>query len=337
MKGDILMVCPICRTEYYGEKCPNCNEYADVALQREKVNEAVSRTGRILSEIFKSKRFLTYSIILSVVCGLYSLAFLYAMPYSGLISSAISYGLYIGFGIVSLVAAWKLYSQSSKEKGKDLLARLNYFPKLLHVMAVIAFVCCIILTAMMALGLLVTIGSLSAIDGELVPEIKQMIIEMQSSGEIVLDESLTTEKLFSIIDWIGNYIIVVFIAVVALLGGATAFSYFKMKTYKSITVFVGNLESTAVTYTYISPIKFSSKLIFVIGIIDIVLSAPSALLLGIGALAPVMQGVLLIITSKLFAEINVRLEENARYVFEERKALDNIVAYYREKENRGEI
>ena len=76
------MVCPICNTELYDgcERCPNCNEYVEVAFQKRKLNEAAMRTGSILSEIFKSKRFLTFCVILSVVCGLYALAFFYEIP-----------------------------------------------------------------------------------------------------------------------------------------------------------------------------------------------------------------------------------------------------------------
>lgn len=329
------MVCPICNTEFYDEngRCPNCNEYAEVAIQRCKVNEAVSRTGNILSEIFKSKRFLTYCVILSVICGLYAIAFFYEIPSTNIVSAALSYGLYIGFGVVSLVAAWKLYSQSTNESRRELLTKFNSYQKLMRVMTVISFVLYVIAISGIMLGFFILLGNLKAIDSEIIPQIKAAIVEMQATGELVLDEGMTTEKMFEMLDWISKHIVAVMIAAIVLVGGVVVFTYYKMKAYKSITDFISNLESTTVTFAYISPIKFSSKLILVIGIIDIVIAAPSALLVGIGALAPVMQGVLLIITSKLFAEINTRLEENAREVFEERRILDNMIMFYRSKEN----
>ena len=332
------MVCPICNTDLYDgcEKCPNCNEYVEVAFQKRKLNEAAMRTGSILSEIFKSKRFLTFCIILSVVCGLYALAFFYEIPYSGVISAAINYGLYIGFGIVSLVAAWKLYSRCDSESKKELLQKFNAFPKLMHIMSVIAFVLCIIGVAGLLLGLLVVIGNADMISSDVVPELKNMILEMQASGEIVLDEGISMQYVFDIIDWAAKYIVVIMAVVIVIMVCAIVVSYFNMKMYKSITLFVQNLESTSITYAYISPAKFSAKLIKVMGIINIIAAAPTALGAGIGAIAPVMQGVLLIITSNLFREIDTRLEANAKDVFEQRRILENMMAYYRNKENSRE-
>ena len=140
------------------------------------------------------------------------------------------------------------------------------------------------------------------------------------------------QYVFDIIDWAAGFIVVIMIIVMVIMACAIVVSYFNMKMYKSITMFVQNLESTSVTYAYISPVKFSAKLIKVMGIIGIVTSAPTALLSSIGAIAPVMQGVLLIITSNLFAEIDERLEANAKDVFEQRRILENMMAYYRSKE-----
>ena len=328
------MVCPICNTELYDgcERCPNCNEYVEVAFQKRKLNEAAMRTGSILSEIFKSKRFLTFCVILSVVCGLYALAFFYEIPYSGFISAALNYGLYIGFGIVSLVAAWKIYSSNGNESKKDLFSKFNSFPKLMHIMSIIAFVVCIIGAAVLLLGLLVVIGNADMISSDVVPELKEMLLEMQANGEIVLDEGISMQYVFDIIDWASGFLAVIMIIVIVIMVCAIVVSYFNMKMYKSITIFVQNLESTSVTYAYISPAKFSAKLIKVMGIINIIAAAPAALGAGIGAIAPVMQGVLLIITSNLFAEIDERLEANAKDVFEQRRILENMMAYYRSKE-----
>lgn len=329
------MVCPICNTELYDgcEKCPNCNEYVEVAFQKRKLNEAAMRTGSILSEIFKSKRFLTFCIILSVVCGLYALAFFYEIPYSGVISAAINYGLYIGFGIVSLVAAWKLYSSRDSESKKELLQKFNAFPKLMHIMSVIVFVVSIIGAAGLLLGLLLILGNAGIIGSEVVPELKEMLLEMQANGEIVLEDGITMQHVFDIIDWAAGFLAVIMIIVIVIMGCAIVYSLFNMKMYKSITLFVQNLESTSITYAYISPAKFSAKLIKVMGIINIIVAAPAALGAGIGAIAPVMQGVLLIITANLFGEIDTRLKANAKDVFEERRILENMMAYYRSREN----
>ena len=332
------MVCPICNTELYDgcERCPNCNEYVEVAFQKRKLNDAAMRTGSILSEIFKSKRFLTFCVILSVVCGLYALAFFYDISSFGVVSAALNYGLYIGFGAVSLVAAWKLYSSRENDSKKDLFSRFNYFPKLMHIMSIIAFVVCIIGAAVLILGLLVVIGNADMISSDVLPELKNMILEMQANGEIVLDEGISMQYVFDIIDWAAKYIVVIMAVVIVIMACAIVVSYFNMKMYKSITIFVQNLESTSVTYAYISPVKFSAKLIKVMGIISIIVSAPTALASGIGAIAPVMQGVLLIITANLFSEINTRLEANAKDVFEQRRILENMMAYYRSKENNPE-
>ena len=186
------------------------------------------------------------------------------------------------------------------------------------------------------LGLLVVIGNADMISSDVVPELKNMILEMQASGEIVLDEGISMQYVFDIIDWAAKYIVVIMAVVIVIMVCAIVVSYFNMKMYKSITLFVQNLESTSITYAYISPAKFSAKLIKVMGIINIIAAAPTALGAGIGAIAPVMQGVLLIITSNLFREIDTRLEANAKDVFEQRRILENMMAYYRNKENSRE-
>ena len=328
------MVCPNCNTEFYDEngKCPNCNEYVDIMCQRQKLNAAITRTQKAILEIFKSQKFLTYSVILSIVCGLYSLALFYEIPYSGVVSAAMTYGLYVGFSIVSVTAVWKLRSQTQKDLNKDLLIKLNAFPKLLHIMSMISFVLYIIGAAFLLISVLLVVGNMDVITNDVIPEIKAMITEVVNSGMIELEDGVTTSQIFDIIDVFGKYIVYILIAIMGLLVGSIILAHYKKKMYKSMTEFISGVESTSITFAYISPMNFSSKLILVIGIIDIVISAPLVIFVGVGALAPLMQGVWLIVTSKLFAEIDAKLKASSGEIFEERRILENMVMYYRRKE-----
>ena len=328
------MVCPNCNTEFYDEsgKCPNCNEYVDIMCQRQKLNMAIISFKGAVADIFKSKRFLTYSVILSIICGIYSLAFFYEIPYSGVVSAAITYGLYVGFGIVSVTAAWKLRSQMSKDLNKDLLGKMNAFPKLLHIMSMISFVLYIIGAAFLLIAILLVAFNMNVITSDVIPELKAMITEVINSEMIELEDGVTTSQIFDIIDVVAKYLVFVLIAIMGILVGNIILTHYKKKMFRGMTEFISNIESTSVTFAYISPMNFSSKLLLVIGIIDIVTSVPAVLLVGVGALAPLMQGVWFIVTSKLFAEIDSKLKESSGKIFEERRILENMTMYYRRKE-----
>ena len=328
------MVCPICNTLIEDEsviKCPGCNEYLDVIQQRQKVNQTVSRTGGILSEIFKSKRFRTFCILFSIVCGFYAVSCLLSIPYYGLFSSVITYGLYVGFGIVSLIAAWNLHSQSTNKSGKELLGKFNNFYKLMHIMMVISFVGLIVAGVIMFFSLIALIGNAGAI-AETIPELKQTILTMQESGEIVFSEEFTVDQLFDIMDFVAQNSVAFFALVTALIAGGCVYSFYNMKTYKSITLFIGNLESTAVTYAYIPPVKYSKKLLTVMGIINIAMAAPMLYFYTVSGLIAVLYGVIMIVLANIFEEFNSKLSENSGRIYEERSILDNMIASHKAQE-----
>lgn len=328
------MVCPICNTLIEDEsaiKCPGCNEYLDVAQQRQRVNQAVSRTGGILSEIFKSKRFRAFCILFSIVCGFYAVACLLSISYYGLFSSIITYGLYIGFGIVSLVAAWNLYTQSTKKSGKELLGKFNNFYKLMQIMMAISFFGLIVLCIIMFLYLIVLIGNTNAI-AEAIPELKQTILTMQQSGEIVFTEDFTMDQLFAIMDFVAQNAILVFVLTTALMVGGCVYSFYNMKAYKSITLFVGNLESTAVTYAYIPSGKYSKKLLVVMGIINIVMATPTLSISIVSGAVSILYGVIMIVLANIFDEFNTKLSENSGRIYEQRSILDNMIASHKAQE-----
>lgn len=105
------MNCPVCNAFIEDENakvCPCCNSNLKIAFQKQKVADAVFRNGEILDKAFKSKMFRVYAIIMSVICGLYALSVFYALPSEGIFSVSISYGLYLGFGIATLVGMWRL-------------------------------------------------------------------------------------------------------------------------------------------------------------------------------------------------------------------------------------
>lgn len=328
------MVCPICNSAFYNEsgKCPNCDEYVEIICQRQKLNDAIYSFRSAVADIFKSKRFLTYCIILSIACGCYALAFFYEIPYSGFMSAATAYGLYIGFGIVSVSAVWKLRSQTSNEINKDLLGKMNAYPKLWNIMSIIGFVFYIIGAALAAIVVLLVAFNMNFIKSEVIPEIKAMVTEVVNGGHIKLEDDVTISDVLNGIDVVAESLVFILIAIVIFLTVTIIIMHYKKKMYKGMTEFISNIESTSITFAYIPPSSFSSRLLTVIGIIDIITSVPAVLLVGAGALAPLMQGVWLIVTAKLFSEINVKLTESSRVIFEERRILENMVMYYRHKE-----
>lgn len=317
------MFCPVCNTQIEDgnlKYCPNCNENIKIAEQKIKVNAGIAKTGEILKEIFRSKRFLTYSVILSIVCGLYALAFLYSLP-----TLNIAAGLYVGFGTASLVAAWKLYASSAGNKpDKKLISQLKLLPTFMHIMSTIVFVLMIIASAGIALGFFAILGAMSEM-GSITEAVKDAFAQLEAQGTLVFEGDFTFERLLEIISVVEKYLVPIMLAIMVLFVGMTVFYYFRKNAYKSQKLFLENLESTTVTSVYVAPFKFSSKLLMVVGIIDIVISAPSAIFGGLVSVAPVMIGVHMIITSLLFKEINAKLEENSKYVNEERRILDNMM------------
>ena len=320
---EVIMFCPVCNTLIEDENvryCPNCNENIKIAEQRAKVNEGIAKNGEILKGIFRSKRFLTYCIILSIACGLYALAFLESLP-----TLNIGAGLYAGLGIASLVAAWQIYASAvSKKPEKKLISQMKLFPTLMHIMSTIVFVLMIIVSVAMVFGFVAILGAMSEVDS-LSGAIKEAIAELEAQGMIVFEEDFTPETFYGILDVVERYLVPVFIAIIVLLAGITVFYYFEKKAYKSEKLFLENLEATVITSVYMTPFNFSSKLLKVIGIFEIIISAPSAILMGIGGIAPVMLGVHMIITSLLFKDIDGQLSENSKYVSQERSILDNMM------------
>lgn len=317
------MFCPVCNTQIEDgnlKYCPNCNENIKIAEQKIKVNAGIAKTGEILKEIFRSKRFLTYSVILSIVCGLYALAFLYSLP-----TLNIAAGLYVGFGTASLVAAWKLYASCADNKpDKKLISQLKLLPTFMHIMSTIVFVLMIIASAGIALGFFAILGAMSEM-GSITEAVKDAFAQLEAQGTLVFEGDFTFERLLEIISVVEKYLVPIMLAIMVLFVGMTVFYYFRKNAYKSQKLFLENLESTTVTSVYVAPFKFSSKLLMVVGIIDIVISAPPAIFGGLVSVAPVMIGVHMIITSLLFKEINAKLEENSKYVNEERRILDSMM------------
>lgn len=323
------MVCPICNTVIEDEgvlQCPTCNEYLDVSMQKKKVNEAIARTGTILTGTFKSKRFFTFCILISVLVGLYAFVILSSLPTLDIVS-----GLYLGFGIVTLISAWKMYTGKTDEPGNELLKKFNAYYKLMHVMSVIAFVCLIVCTALIALSAFAIGASINKADYNVAYEAKQAIYQLYVSGNLVLNGGMTINSVFEAVDMIVEYFVIVAIVAIILLCIGTVYAYFRTRVYKSIKTFIINLEDTTVTYAYISPYKFSAKLIKVIAIIDIVIAGLSFVSVSMSALPSILQGVILIILAKLFGELNAQLEENTNDVSEQRRILDELIMSHKEE------
>lgn len=317
------MFCPVCNTQFDDENakyCPNCNENIKIAEQRIKVNEGIAKTGDILREIFRSKKFLTYCVILSVICGLYAFAFLDSLP-----TLNISAGLYIGFGVATLVAAWKLYASCAQNKAeKQLISQMKLLPTYMHIMSSIVFVLMIIASAAILLGFFALLGAMNQVDS-ISDAVREAFAEMEAQGVIVFEGDFTPDMFFKILSFVEEHIILIMIVAFILMAGITVFYYFEKKAYKSQKLFFENLEAMAVTSVYMTPAMFSPKLLMVVGIIDIVIAAPAVGFAVAGNIASVMLGVFMIITSRLFKEINEKLEENGKYVSEQRKILDNMM------------
>lgn len=322
------MFCPVCNTQIDDESaryCPNCNTNIKIAEQRVKVNNSIAKTGETLREIFRSKSFLTYCIILSVVCGLFALAFLDSLSYSDIVSAAMSYGLHIGFGTASLVAAWKLYSESAEKKpDKKLISQFKLFPTVLGILSTVAFVCMIIGAVAMAIAFVGLSFSLSEV-GSITESIKNMLPDLEAQGVIVFDSEFTPELFLDIVAFVEQHIVIIGIIFVVIMIALAVFYGFEKNAYKAQKMFIENLESVAVTSVYMPTFKYSSKLLMAVGVMQIVVASPTAIYAGVAGVAPIMLGVLTIIASNLFKEMNQKLENNAKFVNEQRKILDSMM------------
>lgn len=323
------MFCPVCNTQFEDENvryCPNCNTNVKIAEQRVKVNNCIAKTGDVLREIFRSKSFLTYCIILSVVCGLFALAFLDSLSYTDIVSAAMSYGLYIGFGTASLVAAWKLYSESAQKKPeKKLISQFKLFPTVMGILSTITFVCMIIGAVAIAIAFVGLSATLSSQQESITDMVREMLPELEAQGVILFEGDFTEELFLEIVSFIEQHLVIIGIVAVILMIALAVFYGFEKKAYKAQKMFIENLESTAVTSVYMPNFKYSSKLLLVVGIFEIIISSSSAFLSGVAGVAPIMMGVLMIITSKLFTEMDQKLTNNAMFVNEQRRILDNMM------------
>lgn len=324
------MNCPVCNTFIEDENakvCPCCNSNLKIAFQKKKVADAVLRNGEILDKAFKSSRFRTYAIIMSVICGLYALSVFYAIPSEGVMSAVLSYGLYLGFGIATLVGMWRLNSNKNSVPDKKDVTLLTYFPSLMHIMSNIMFVVMIVVCVFVFIALLVFTIDIRGGEGEMLNNIKAQISELEAQGIIVFDADFSKELLYNVFDILSRYAVLILIAVTVILAAGAVLYFFYARAFRSLKSYLGNLDTVLVTGIYAEPkIKFSRNLILAMGIVMIVVESPSIFFSGIfESLPSVLMGVYLIMSSMIFDEIHRDLSRNGEYVDEQRRILDDML------------
>lgn len=326
-----IMNCPICGAFIEDENakvCPNCGENLKIAFQRQKVNEAAAANVRLLNNTFKSGRFLACAIMLSVVCGLYALAFFYSITYDGIISAGISYALYLVFGIFTLVGMWKLYSNKSDGINKKDVEYLGYFPRLMQIITMVLFVCMIVVTVIVVIALAAAAVAINISNNI---SINELIAELEREGIVSVSFDIDKELIYKLYDIFVNFAYLIVVVISVVLVAYTVFCLFASKAYKNIKLYADSLASLTVTGMYMPPAKFSSKLIFVMGILQLVLSAPGLLGNSIEQLPSVALGVYLILISRIFKDLDAGLSLNNMKLENERRILDSMI--FEEKNN----
>lgn len=332
------MNCPVCNAFIEDENakvCPCCNSNLKIAFQKQKVADAVFRNGEILDKAFKSKMFRVYAIIMSVICGLYALSVFYALPSEGIFSVSISYGLYLGFGIATLVGMWRLNCGKDSTPDKKNVTLLKYFPSLMHIMSNIMFVIMIVVCAFVFIALLLFTIAVKC-DSEVVNNIRMYISELEAQGIIIFDADITEDIFNNVLDIMVKYSVVILIAVTVILAAGAVLYFFYARAFRSLKSYLGNLDTVFVTGIYAEPkIGFSRNLILAVGIIMIVFESPSILFSGLfDSLPSVLMGVYLIMSSMIFDEIHRNLSLNGQYVEEQRRILDDMI--YEESRSESE-
>lgn len=316
------MYCPKCNAEIPDGSivCNVCDEPFAVEQQRGKFLKARENSIGIISDMFHSKLFLVLSIFMSVLCGV---SFISTFSNGFDITSA----LVFAFSLVSMIAAWQLYSEKGRPDQKKmkhfkmLAQSLKIICKVLYITLIVVLVLCILLLSFSA-------AIIKAAEDEMDVSFEEMIDEaITESGIEVDDETMEIVK-----DLITGSLVLLIPIVVVVFGIIIALYVLYTSTFKKAERYMSDLEDTCTSGDYKTE-KCPSQFIFVMGIICASIGV-CTLSSGISCLYYGMIGAYLIVLSLVFKKLHALELENNKLIAAEEAELSRIAFMTNEYNNK---
>ena len=260
------MYCPKCGAELNDGSviCNVCGEHFAMELQKGRFLAAKNKTLDILSDFFRSKLFLIFSIFTSILCGVSFISIFIGGGIEAILTFVLS--------ILAVIACWSLYSSRTAPKAMNvrkirwLFKGWRIFSKVLYILLIVCLVIIIICGVM--IGFTWEAAEAELGEGELMATVADALYE---EGLITYEEAVELAE-FDISGWL---ICGIMIGIAVALTFFVAFYIVYGIMLKKAENYVMKLEGTCIFDKYTAD-NCPGKFMLVMGIIYAVISFGSS-------------------------------------------------------------
>jgi len=265
------MNCSYCNSEITEDTliCPGCNQQVAINRQSKKIDEVKQRQKTAFEEIFKSKWFLAYSIVMSVIFLIHLLNVILNVninlfSFFG-VTKLLIWISFIIAPLITMITSWKLFT-GKDPLTEDSLLGLRKFPSFYRSVFKVIRGIAILITTLVGIGLIIiSTTAKKAIDN--ISSVSNHINDLGGEG--------ISSLLNGASDLLSSSVVLLVIICVVLAVLVFLAIHFFVKTYNMIDTHYDTLAQLFTTGIYPTNFKYPATRTYVVAGIFIALGLPS--------------------------------------------------------------